>query len=166
MSEDISFDSLSDVDSDEIPESLLVCPECGKSAKNKRGLSMHMKRSHGEPSETASRSASRRASNLEKELQEFFMMIAMFWSMFDQNDGAVIGKNAPMLAHAYANLARKNKYFKKLLEGMMDTGAIGEVITATFMTVVPIAINHGKLPNELGVFFGAPMTNPPFMEQG
>lgn len=140
-----------------------ICTECGKEAKNARGLSMHMKRTHQIGTEKDdSKPASLRKGNLEKELQEFFMMIAMMVSMANPNDGAIIGGNSERLAHAYANLARQNKPFRKFLEGMMKTGAMGEVFTATLFTALPILSNHGKLPPELMAFFGG---TPP-VEQG
>ena len=164
---DLSFD---DLPSDSPPPSAeeplevdgFICPECGKEAKNKRGLSMHMKRSHGVQSEKDdSKPASLRKGNIEKDLHEFFMMIAMMVSMINPNDGAIIGSNAEKLAHAYGNLARQNKAFRSFLEGMLKTGAMGEVFTATLFTALPILANHGKLPTELMAFF-----TPPAPEQG
>lgn len=159
---DISFEDLPSEEpvtgGDDAPPGLLVCEECGKEAKNARGLSMHMKRTHGigNDGESKTSTGSGRRGNLEKELTEFFVMIAMMVSMVNPTDGTIIGGNAERLAHAYANLARQNKPFRRFLEGMMKTGAIGEVFTATLITAIPILSNHGKIPKELGAFFGMP----------
>jgi hypothetical protein len=113
-----------------------------------------MKRTHGVASDKDSQPASLRKGNLEKELHEFFGMLSMMVSLINADDGAVIGRNSGQLAHAYANLARQNKAFKTFLEGMMKTGAMGEVFTATLFTALPILGNHGRLPPELMVIFG------------
>jgi len=165
---DIDFDSLPP---DEEPTSLgeaasneLVCDECGKECKNARGLSMHRKRTHGIGStKEDSKPSSLRKGNLEKDLQEFIMMISMMVSFFNGNDGAIIGANSERLAHAYANLARQNKPFRRFIEGMMKTGAMGEVFTATLFTAIPIMGNHGKLPPEIMGMFGMA---PPPMDEG
>lgn len=136
-----------------------VCDECGKPAKNARGLSMHKKRTHGAESDEPKAKSTRRDGSLEKDLQEFFVMISVMVSFINANDGAVIGQNAPALAHAYGNFARQNKPFKKFLEGMMQTGAIGEVFTVTLFTVLPILGNHGKLPPELVNVLGGIVPN-------
>lgn len=136
----------------------LTCSECGRDDfKNARGLSRHMSVTHGIKREKDdSKPTSLRRGNLEKELTEFFMMIAMMVSMVNPTDGSIVGGNAERLAHAYANLARQNKAFRNFLEGMMKTGAMGEVFTATLFTALPILGNHGKLPAEVMAFFGAP----------
>lgn len=164
---DVDFDSLpSEEPTEDAPPGLLLCPECGKECKNQRGLSMHMKRTHQvESDKEDAKPASLRKSNLEKDLAEFFMMIAMMVSMVNANDGAIIGQNSERLAHAYGNLAKQNKAFRRFLEGMMKTGAMGEVFTATLFTAIPILGNHGKLPPELMIFFGGATGAPP-MEQG
>lgn len=163
--DDIDFDALPE---DEAPgpasdSGKLVCPDCGQECKNARGLSMHRKRSHGVESEKDdTKPASLRKGNLEKELTEFLLMISMMVTFVNATDGNIIRQQAPALAHAYANLARQNKAFRKFLEGMMKTGAMGEVFTVTLFTALPILANHGKLPPEIMAFFGG---TPP-MEQG
>jgi len=161
MMSEIDFDELPPEEpSDDAPPGLLTCELCGNPAKNARGLKMHMKRTHGIGAE-AKESSGIRKGNLEKELGEFFLMLSMMVSMVNPNDGIIINNNAERLAHAYGNLARQNKAFRKFLEGMMKTGAAGEVFTATLFTALPIMANHGKLPPELMAFFGGNLPVPP-----
>lgn len=157
---DLSFDDLPpEVAPPGIEPDEFTCDECGKVSKNARGLSMHKKRSHGDGSGETKSGPQRRSASLENDLKEFFIMISVMVSFINADDGAVIGQNAPALAHAYGNFARQNKPFRKFLEGMMQTGAIGEVFTVTLFTALPILGNHGKLPPELMNVLGGIIPN-------
>lgn len=147
----------------------LICLECGREDfKNARGLSRHRSIAHGIKSakaDQAPRSAgsSARATKLDKELTEMFMLIGMLVSAVNQYDGMVILQNADTTAQAWAQLARTDKRIANVLDKLISTTAYSGVILATIKMAVPILANHGVVPPELGAMFG-PMAPPPSPE--
>lgn len=140
----------------------LLCPECGKKCKNARGLSMHLARAHDirkEGADAKPASLKTRKTNLEKELTTFFQTIGLMVSIIPgskcMNDGQIIMHNSEQLGKAWSHLAEQNKSVDKFLRNLMSASALGEVIMASAMTLIPILANHEILPSELAFMFGA-----------
>jgi hypothetical protein len=143
-------------------DDILRCDVCGKDDfKNAHGLAIHQSRMHGiksTTSDTAPKGRSVKNTDLEKELAEFFGTAGLLVSMFDQVDGMVIAQNSERLASAWAHLARTNKTVDRVIRNVLTTSAVGEVVTATIMTAVPIMAHHGVLPEQMFAMFAqAPM---------
>lgn len=152
---EIAFEDLGEsVSSDDS----LTCELCGKSVNTSRGLKIHMARVHDISSAKADgtpKSLRGKPTNLEKELTEFFMMIAMVVTMVNPTDGTIIGANASRNAVAWSHLAQQNKAVRSFLTKLMTTSAFGEVVMAGVFTAIPILANHQKVPPELaGLFAG------------
>jgi len=90
-----------------------------------------------------------RPPNLQKQLEDQFMTMGMMLSMVDQFDGELVAENASELAEAWYKLAQQNKAVKRILEGIMETGAWSGVIMTTAAIAIPIADNHGLIPENI-----------------
>jgi uncharacterized C2H2 Zn-finger protein len=154
--DDDDFDGLTD-----IPEQAdNVCPECGNTFKNARGVALHLAKAHDihkSGSDSKPSSLKTRKSNLEKELTAFFTTIGLFVSLVPKcsNDGFIIQHNAESLATAWSHLAQQNKTVDRVLRSLMSASATGEVVMAMTMTIIPIMANHDMLPSEVAFMFNA-----------
>lgn len=88
---------------------------------------------------------------LENQLYDFFVTVGTMVSMFNAEDGLVIGANAEPLAKAWADLAAEDKRVKAAIDKMMQGSAWGGVIFATGSVAMGIANNHGLLDNLYGM---------------
>src|SRR5436190_2517327 len=132
--------------------------ECIRSFETLASMRRHRTKIHGPSGDTADakpKSVGARKTNIERELVQWFTFIGMTVSMFNSYDGMVVVQRAEQLGHAWANLCRQNKSIEKVVLGLLQTSAIGEVIMATSTVVIPIAANHDVIPKEFANLFGA-----------
>ena len=92
---------------------------------------------------------------IESRLEFFFSGIAMGVTVINEYDGKVISSNATPLANAWGQLYRENSKVKAIIDKMLEGGAWGQVVIATMGVVVPIAANHGALPDSILGFVGS-----------
>lgn len=90
-----------------------------------------------------------RPSSLENKLEELFTGIGVMVGVVNMDDGLVITEHASELAHAYNKLAQENKYVKSVLERLLETSAWSEAVFITAAVLLPIAKNHGWLPETI-----------------
>jgi len=90
-----------------------------------------------------------RPASLEGKLEELFAGIGLMVGVVNMEDGLVITERAPDLAHAYNKLAQENKYIRDILQKLVETSAWSEVVFVTAAVLLPIAKNHGWLPDSI-----------------
>jgi len=137
----------------------LQCVECDFVGKTAGGLKRHHTLKHTDyqgPADTAPKGSGRK-TDLEKDLGQLFMTLALLGSMVNQYDGMVIANNAPQMAAAWAALARQNPQVEKVLRSLMSGGAFGAVVITTLPVIIAISANHGLLPEQVGAMVGAPI---------
>jgi hypothetical protein len=66
--------------------------------------------------------------------------------MLNMADGSAILAGAPALASALDDLAKENPRVRKVLEGMLATGAWSGVAIAAANIALPILANHDMMP--------------------
>jgi hypothetical protein len=97
---------------------------------------------------------------LQKRLQEAFGAIGIVVSVRNEYDGTCILTGAERLSIALDNLAKQNPAVRRTLEAVLAGGAYGEVLFAVSAILLPIAANHGVLPEHvkqpMGVLFSLP----------
>ena len=77
---------------------------------------------------------------------------------FNTADLNVVSAGAPKLGGALANLAEQNAAVRQACDLILGGGAGGayiELVMACLAIAVPIAANHGVMPEDVGVRFGA-----------
>lgn len=154
------MDSLPEVTTPEEVADPLYCAECEKTFKNAHGKAIHDSRIHGIKKETADKSprghSSGRATNREKQLTEFFVMVGIAVSMYNGNDGVVIGMHAERMGQAWSHLAASNKVVARYIDGLMTASSWAEVMAATLPVIVAIMANHGAVPPQMASMFPPP----------
>src|ERR1700675_2175218 len=95
------------------------------------------------------RATSARKGVLEKELEQFFTLIALVVSMFNQEDSADLMASVPRLAGAWSRLAAKDARVRAILEALMSGGAYTEAMVVTFLALLPILKRHKLLPGNV-----------------
>jgi len=127
------------------------CPGCDRSNfKSERGMRKHATQVHGisvEGSEdstpTGATTRTTRKSSLQPKLEALFTSLGMLVSFKCAVCGIdTIGKQAPILAKAWDNLAKENPAVRKALNSLLATSAWGEVAMVTAMTIIPIMDHH------------------------
>lgn len=99
------------------------------------------------PPKEPSKETRGRPPALQKQLEEMFLAMSMGVAVIgDAFDGEVIAENAHGLAEAWYKLSQQNAAVKKMLEGMMQTGAWSGVMMTTAAVTIPILQNHGVIP--------------------
>lgn len=97
---------------------------------------------------------------LQKRLQEAFGAIGLVISMRNPYDGRAILEGAERLSTALDHLARENSSVRRTLEMVLAGGVYGEVLFAVAAIALPIAANHGMLPEQawqpMSVLFSLP----------
>lgn len=83
---------------------------------------------------------------LQKKLEELFQGIATIVLVVNVEDAIIIEAAAPKLAKAYYDLSLENKYVKQMLERLVETSAWTSAVMITGMVLLPIAANHGLIP--------------------
>lgn len=129
----------------------LQCPGCERNDfKSRQGMKKHATQAHGikidDEDSTPEGSTTKRGprkSNLLPKLEGLFTGIGMLVSFKCEYCGTeVIGKQAPVLAKAWDNLAKENPAVKRALNRLLATSAWGEVAMITGMTLIPIMEHH------------------------
>lgn len=89
---------------------------------------------------------------LEPKLNELFGGIALGAELVgDPFAAQVISKRSSDLAHAWAKLADANPAVKRILQGLTEGSAWGEVAMVSLSVAVPILWARGLVPDEIGV---------------
>jgi hypothetical protein len=114
------------------------------------------KRSRGRPAGGSARSSSgnskldREIKEIEDGLARIFAMTALPAAMMPQPyamDMQIVAvSGAEKMAPAIANLARNNPRLRAALLGLAETSAYGDLIHAAMCMAIPIAYNHGYVP--------------------
>lgn len=156
------FDQLEDAPpSPETATDGTTCPECDREFDTVGGMRRHRTRIHKikstDDAKPRSVASGVRKTNIERELVQWFTFIGMTVSMFNQFDGMIIVQRAEPLGHAWANLCRQNKAVEKVIQSLLQTSAVGEVLMATSSVIIPIMANHEMLPSNLAQMFGGQM---------
>ena len=102
----------------------------------------------------------KRASNLQKNLQDMYVMLGIGIAPFDEQTATVILDNSERCASSLDDLAKKNPAVKRALEGLMTTSAYGAVIAAHLPILVTVATKYippvrDRYADTLSMFAGA-----------
>jgi hypothetical protein len=77
-----------------------------------------------------------------------------------QYDGAVLAENAERVGKAVGQAAEKSPKFKKALEGLVAATGLGILGGVLASVALPIAWNHGLVPNVFAGFIDHPEATP------
>jgi len=88
---------------------------------------------------------------LKTQLEEVFTVIGTVVVTRNQFDGMTIIKGSGNLADALVELSKGNDRVRKALEAMVTTSGYASVAAALGGILVPILINHGVIPDVLGI---------------
>jgi hypothetical protein len=103
-----------------------------------------------------------RQPSIEKQLEEFFGVIAVaIGTTGDMYCAGVVAAQTKPLAEAWGELARKNDRVREIIERMMQGSTWGGVIFATMVTVIPIAAHHNLWPKGMPMPFDFGIGPPP-----
>ena len=94
---------------------------------------------------------------LKAQLEQMFTIIGTVVVTRNQFDGMAIIKGSGDLADSLAELAKGNERIRQALEMMVTTSGYAGVATALGGILVPILINHGVIPDVLGLDIGKVM---------
>lgn len=92
-----------------------------------------------------------RMAPLEKRLHEAISSMGLMIALVNEVDGLAICDGAERLASALDKAAKQNPRVKRALEAALTGGVWAEVTFATGAIMFPIAINHGLMPDLLGI---------------
>lgn len=84
-----------------------------------------------------------RATDLQKSLEKFYVTVGIGLAPFDMICAQEIVSNASQCARAWDELAKQNDSVRRVLEGLVKTGAWGGVIAANLPIIVGVALHHG-----------------------
>jgi hypothetical protein len=88
-----------------------------------------------------------------RQLEEFVGSLAVMATPLDTYAGEVIAYRSRELADAWARLAQKNPTVKKVLQGLLEGGAWGEVVMVSLSVAIPIAWNRGLVRDDIAMPF-------------
>lgn len=94
--------------------------------------------------------------NLAPELHALIGQVGMVVYVVHQGDGEAVLAGAEGLAKALDNLARRNPSVYRTLDKVLTAGVYGELATAVAAIAIPIAANHGLLPESIALMAQAP----------
>ncbi len=86
---------------------------------------------------------------LKEGLTDLFIQGGALVYVFNQPDGNAIMQGSERLAGSLETLAKENPAIRKALEKMLKGSAWGGVVLASASIALPIAVNHGLIPQEL-----------------
>ncbi len=101
------------------------------------------------PKKAKPKKTTTRKRPLEKRLEEFFGMIGLGVSVVDEFDGKTILSKSSDLAKSLDKLASENASVKRILEALLTGSAWAEVVGVLGTVLVPIAVHHRMLPDEI-----------------
>ena len=93
-----------------------------------------------------------RAVEIENILFKYLQGISLGVSFLNANDGEILSAGAADLAHELVELAKVDKRLRGILESIAAPGKYGGIMLATGSIIIPIAMNHGLIPQlDLGL---------------
>lgn len=94
-----------------------------------------------------------RTTDLAKSLEKMYATIAIGLAPFDMICAQEVAANAPTCARAWDELAKQNDAVRRILEGLVKTGAWGGVLAAHAPLMVAVVLHHGS--DEMKGVFGS-----------
>lgn len=92
-----------------------------------------------------------RKGTMEAQLRDAFASLSLMVAMTgDQFSAEVISSRTDELAHAWAALAEKNESVKRVLKGILEGSAWGEVTIVSLSVLIPIAYRYNLVPSVVG----------------
>lgn len=83
-------------------------------------------------------------SALQKRLEALLVGFALpFAAAGDEHCATIFVQRGPIVAEAWANLAKESPAVKRVLENLLKGGAWGGAIAATLSIAIPVAAHHG-----------------------
>lgn len=92
-----------------------------------------------------------RKGTLEAQLQDAFASLSLMVAMTgDQFSADIVATRSEDLARAWSNLAEKNDAVKRVLKGILEGSAWGEVTVVSLSVAIPIAYRYNLVPPQVG----------------
>lgn len=82
------------------------------------------------------------SATLKRHVAELYAAAGMMVLPFDQQCGTVVVNSADQCADSLVKLSEENETVRKLLEGMVQTSAIGAVIVAHMPIIMAVSAHH------------------------
>jgi hypothetical protein len=120
--------------------------EATRSGKTDKAPKRRTRRTSSTGPDAPPRPSSGRRQALAPRLEQLIGTVGFAVCMANMTDGTAILNGAPALASALDDLARENPRVRKVLEGLLATGAWSGVAIAAANIAMPILANHDMLP--------------------